>query len=1203
MSKKKLTNKRKKQLLAMFMSAGIMTNSFVGTGLALDDEVTTDSANTSGVSSDNTNINDNPQLTTNSSGSRILSTKISEDYYYGESKTLKGTCEPFFQVTAFKGEHSAAVNISSTVKADILGNFELFINESKIRPGDVIRVRSIDATGLFGSDDTTYVHYSAPKVNNSYSYDSPITGTAYPGAEVYISDTPNFTSGWVTSTADASGNFTLSANQLKSLSGYASGKTMYLRSSAAGSNNAGELLSHTVSTQITENKATITANNFTLDYGSAYNSNIAIQKSGVKATDANGNDVTNNVQVSGNVNTKIPGNYNVTFTSPESGKSVTVVATVKDAPADNATITAHDATVEYGSTWNDSVAKQVTGVKATDKYGNDVTNNVTVSGTVDTKKPGDYNVTFTSPESGKSITVVITVKSAKYEKPVLESPYIYQTDLKGKTTPNTDVLISDYEDFSGFTFTHSDASGNFTIASSSINALAKHTPGITLYVKAGDIENANYSEVETTIIHYPTPKVDETYAYDTEIKGTAYPNSRVFISDSDFGGYVTVEVDASGNFTAPVSLLKALTDYESGNTLYFKSSESDIYSQAVSLTSSTKITENQSSITANDFTLEYGADFNDQIAIEKAGATATDANGNEEGVKVKESNVDTSKPGEYSVTFISDSGKEKTVKVTVKESVKAEKPEFETPYIYGDTLNGKTSPNADVAVRVGDLSPIDFTIQANDKGEFSIPAEKLKQYDDYKVGNDIYATASFETAGSVSDVGFVTVEENQSSIEAHDFEVDYGFNLTDEAAIEKAGAKATDKYGKEESVSVKENNVDTNKPGEYQVTFVSDSGKEKTVKVTVKNKPIIGSEPIIHASDMTYQVGETLNPLLDITAEDPEDGDLTDQVKADASGVNMSKAGDYDLKLSVTDKDGNTTEQTVTVHVIDQVTDGPVINGADDVRIDERSKFDPLDGVTAQDSEGNDLTSNLTYTGSVDTSTPGEYTIKYYVYDKNGKVATAKRKVTVQSDESKPVVMSPDKLTIKQNSKFDPTLYAQAYDNEDGNITDQITVIGQIYTDKIGAQYITYKVTDSDGNEASKMMEVDVVETLGNAPVITGADDIELNIGDEFDPLSGVTAHDEEDGDLTSEIKYGGVVNTGKAGEYTVTYTVWDSDFNVETVERTVKVKEKVVAPTIESEKEIHVAYGSEWDDELAKEQAKVKATDGQGNDVTKDVV
>ncbi|EJC3746155.1 DUF5011 domain-containing protein [Enterococcus faecium] len=993
----------------------------------------------------------------------------------------------------------------------------------------------------------------------------------------------------------------------------------------------------------------------------------------------------------------------------------------------------------------------------------------------------------------------------KYEKPVLENPYIYQTDLKGKTTPNTDVLISDYENFGGYITVHSDVSGNFTVPSSSLTSLAKHTPGTTLYVRSGDIESTNYSEVETTLIHYPTPKVDESYSYDTEIKGVAYPNSKVYISDkSDFGKYVTVEVDSSGNFTAPVSLLKSLAGYKKGNTLYFKSAETDV-SQAMSMTASTKITEeniitptseyinfgqnlylkngtpgatvrivyqndeteaalqldnnegievvlddngnatvtheelcqglenyqtigtigagtlyyraysgtskgelrrlsvlnsipqDQATIIAHDFSLDYGIEFNDEVAIEKAGAKATDKYGKEEGVKVKQSNVDTSKPGEYSVTFISNSGKEKTVKVTVKDA-----------------------------------------------------------------------------------------PEENATIEANDFEVDYGFDLTDEAAIEKAGAKATDKYGKEEGIKVKESNVDTSKPGEYSVTFISDSGKEKTVKVTVKEqvatkpappviqtdpyyygdnligdiapglvakvypqghsekslefktssgtfgftpdemkeafgdlyrpnnvlavfaydpktgltsagtgvyilpkedtevaptlqaedtihvaygsdwsdeiakkqaevkatdgngnnvtenvkvisnpvdtskpgsytvkfsvtandlttsakttvivdeKQVIGSEPIIHATDTTYQVGETLNPLLGVTAEDPEDGDLTDQVQADASGVNMSKVGDYELKLSVTDKDGNTTEQPVTVHVVDQVIDGPVIKGADDVRVDERAKFDPLEGVTAQDSQGNDLTDNLTYTGSVDTSTPGEYTINYYVYDKDGKVATAERVVTVQSDASKPVVMSPDKLTIKQNSKFDPTLYAQAYDNEDGDITDQIKVLGQIYTDKLGSQVITYEVTDSDGNKATKMMEVEVVATLGNAPVISGADDLEINVGDTFDPISGVTAYDNEDGDLTSEIKYGGIVDTGKAGEYKITYTVWDSDFNTETVERTITVKENVVAPTIESEKEIHVPYGSEWNDDIAKEKAKVKATDGQGNDVTKDVV
>ncbi|EOH53448.1 hypothetical protein UA3_02447, partial [Enterococcus faecium EnGen0263] len=204
----------------------------------------------------------------------------------------------------------------------------------------------------------------------------------------------------------------------------------------------------------------------------------------------------------------------------------------------------------------------------------------------------------------------------------------------------------------------------------------------------------------------------------------------------------------------------------------------------------------------------------------------TDKYGKEEGVKVKVSNVDTSKPGEYSITFVSDSGKEKTVKVTVKESVKAEKPVFETPYIYGDTLNGKTSPNAIVDIFVDDPGVICFSIQANAKGEFSIPAEKLKQYDEYKVGNWILAAASFGTVESRSNLGGVIVEENHSSIEANDFEVDYGFDLTDEAAIEKAGAKATDKYGKEEGIKVKESTVDTSKPGEYSITFVSDSGKE-----------------------------------------------------------------------------------------------------------------------------------------------------------------------------------------------------------------------------------------------------------------------------------------------------------------------------------------------------------------------------------------
>lgn len=60
-----------------------------------------------------------------------------------------------------------------------------------------------------------------------------------------------------------------------------------------------------------------------------------------------------------------------------------------------------------------------------------------------------------------------------------------------------------------------------------------------------------------------------------------------------------------------------------------------------------------------------------------------------------------------------------------------------------------------------------------------------------------------------------------------------------------------------------------------------------------------------------------------------------------------------------------------------------------------------------------------------------------------------------------------------------------------------------------------------------------------------------------FDPKAGVTASDEGDGDLTDKILVEGSVNTEKAGEYTLTYSVTDSEGASYTVKRVVTVKEK----------------------------------------------
>ena len=76
------------------------------------------------------------------------------------------------------------------------------------------------------------------------------------------------------------------------------------------------------------------------------------------------------------------------------------------------------------------------------------------------------------------------------------------------------------------------------------------------------------------------------------------------------------------------------------------------------------------------------------------------------------------------------------------------------------------------------------------------------------------------------------------------------------------------------------------------------------------------------------------------------------------------------------------------------------------------------------------------------------------------------------------------------------------------------------------------------------------------APTIKlkGSSTITLNIGDTYTE-QGATATDDVDGDLTSKIEITGTVDTSKAGTYTLTYTVKDSNDNIAKVTRKVIVK------------------------------------------------
>lgn len=77
----------------------------------------------------------------------------------------------------------------------------------------------------------------------------------------------------------------------------------------------------------------------------------------------------------------------------------------------------------------------------------------------------------------------------------------------------------------------------------------------------------------------------------------------------------------------------------------------------------------------------------------------------------------------------------------------------------------------------------------------------------------------------------------------------------------------------------------------------------------------------------------------------------------------------------------------------------PLFEGTDDVSIPEGTDFDPMEGVSAVDICGNDITASAAYTGRVLTDKPGAYYLTYSVTDVFGRQVKVMRTVTVTAEE------------------------------------------------------------------------------------------------------------------------------------------------------------------------------------------------------------
>ncbi|WP_181675809.1 immunoglobulin-like domain-containing protein [Listeria rustica] len=327
--------------------------------------------------------------------------------------------------------------------------------------------------------------------------------------------------------------------------------------------------------------------------------------------------------------------------------------------------------------------------------------------------------------------------------------------------------------------------------------------------------------------------------------------------------------------------------------------------------------------------------------------------------------------------------------------------------------------------------------------------------------------------------------------------------------------------------------------------------------------------------------------------------DASKVVKFDVKGMTVADA--ISTQATVTHQDEDFTDTTYTNYSQEVETSVlpntvPVLTATDQV-LAANDVFDPKQGVTATDAEDGDLTDAVVVTANdVDTTKSGTYHVTYSVTDSDGNEVTKTITVTVQEP---PIITGEANTRLNPDSTFDPMSTIQATDAEDGDLTDQVVITSNdVDTSKPGTYQVVYSVTDSDANTTEFTRSVVVTEV----PVITGATDVTLQLGESFDPMEGVYAADKEDGDLTSKLQVGGTIDVNQAGVYGLSYSVSDSDGNTGFTTRIVTVHDNTIFEFNEAPEDLAFETTEIRDEEvnIARENPdwnlEVKDTRNNGN-------
>lgn len=314
----------------------------------------------------------------------------------------------------------------------------------------------------------------------------------------------------------------------------------------------------------------------------------------------------------------------------------------------------------------------------------------------------------------------------------------------------------------------------------------------------------------------------------------------------------------------------------------------------------------------------------------------------------------------------------------------------------------------------------------------------------------------------------------------------------------------------------------TEVPASKESEKPAESTTTSTDKVDVKpldveefpsNEPTDTHPAINFLPTQSIRKGSKFNPMEGVSATDKKDGDLTAKITCEGT-VDTSKVGEYLLKYSVTNSQGNTTNQWAIIRVVEdnigmyaiEIADFSLPKGSDYIQaIRERIVIRKPDGTTVPTAAA-----NIAVAGNHSTEKPGTLAVQISVVSEYNTVTKKTVNITVLDTKDTIRLDAQSTLTLELGQDFDPYSFAQAYVlNASGkeeklakaSATGGVGVWADsnVDTTKTGDYKVTYTALASTGATVTKTMDVKVTEKAEKRTPTILVDNKVMYVGDKLD--------------------------------------------------------------------------------------------------------